>query len=100
MSGDIEKNQKTNEEFNKEINYLKELEEKLSKLNNEILQNTMEIESLKTYIPTWSKEFEHASLTVQRQILDKLIDKVYLYNDKVEIRTKYPISTIIMGAKI
>lgn len=100
MSGDIEKNQKTNEEFNKEINYLKELEEKLSKLNNEISQNNMEIESLKTYIPNWSKEFEHTSLTVQRQILDKLIDKVYLYNDKVEIRTKYPISTIIMGAKI
>lgn len=100
MSGDIEKNQKANEEFNREINYLKDLENKLLKLNNEILQNNMEIESLKTYIPTWSKEFENASLTIKRQILDKLIDKVYLYNDKVEIRTKYPISTIIMGAKI
>ncbi len=100
MSGDIEKNQKANEEFNSEINYVRELEERLSKLNNEISQNNMKIESLKTYIPIWSKEFENASLTVKRQILDKLIDKVYLYNDKVEITTKYPIYTNIIGEKI
>lgn len=100
MSGEIEKNQMANDEFNKEMNYLTDLKEQLAKLNNEVIQNSTELDSLKTYIPNWSKEFEKASLIVKRKILDKLIDKVFLYNDRVEIRIKYPISINIIGENI
>ncbi len=100
MSGDEEQNKKVSQEFNEEMNNLKQLNEKLSKVKNEINSNNQEIDTLKEYIPTWSKEFDKAPLEVKRQILDKLIEKVYLYNDKVEIKVKYPISTMLVKESI
>ncbi len=100
MSGDEERNKTVSQEFNEEMNNLKQLNEQLERIKEEINLNNQEINSLKEYIPTWSKEFDKAPLEVKRQILDKLIEKVYLYNDKVEIRVKYPISTILVRENI
>lgn len=93
MSGDEEQNKSISQKYNEEMNNLKQLNEQLTKIKEEI-------NSLKEYIPTWSKEFDTAPLEIKRQILDKLIEKVYLYNDKVEIKVKYPISTILVKENI
>lgn len=96
MLGDKEQNEKVSQEFSAEMNNLKLMKEQLSKVKDEINNNNQEINSLKEFIPTWSKEFENAPLEVKREILDKLIEKVYLYNEKVEISVKYPISKILV----
>ena len=100
MSGDEEQNKSISQEFNDEMNNLKQLNEQLTKIKEEITLNNQEINSLKEYIPTWSKEFDKAPLEIKRQILDKLIEKIYLYNDKVEIKVKYPISTILVKENV
>ena len=100
MSGDEEQNKAISQEFNEEMNNLNQLNEQLTKIKDEINLNNQEINNLKEYIPTWSKEFDKAPLEIKRQILDKLIEKVYLYNDKVEIKVKYPISTMIVKENI
>ncbi len=100
MSGDEEQNKAISQEYNEEMNNLKQLNEQLTKIKDEINLNNQEINNLKEYIPTWSKEFDKAPLEIKRQILDKLIEKVYLYNDKVEIKVKYPIYTMIVKENI
>lgn len=100
MSGDEEQNKAISQEFNEEMNNLNQLNEQLTKIKDEINLNNQEINNLKEYIPTWSKEFDKAPLEIKRQILDKLIEKVYLYNDKVEIKVKYPISTMLVKENI
>ena len=100
MSGDEEQNKAISQEFNEEMNNLKQLNEQLTKIKDEINLNNQEINSLKEYIPTWSKEFDKAPLEIKRQILDKLIEKIYLYNDKVEIKVKYPISTMLVKENV
>lgn len=100
MSGEEERNKAISQEFNDEMNKLNKLNEQLTTIKEEINLNNQEINSLKEYIPTWSKEFEKAPLEIKRQILDKLIEQIYLYNDKVEIKVKYPISTILVKEKV
>lgn len=100
MSGDEEQNNKVSQEYENEMNNLKILNEQLIKVKDEINNNDCEINRLKEYIPSWSKEFEKAPLEVKRQILSKLIDKVYLYNEKVEISVKYPISKILIKENV
>lgn len=100
MSGNEEQNKAISQEFNEEMNNLNQLNEQLKKIKDEINLNNQEINNLKEYIPTWSKEFDKAPLEIKRQILDKLIEKVYLYNDKVEIKVKYPISTMLVKENI
>lgn len=93
------KRKKIGDEYNSELENLAHLNKNLEELQDEINKNNKDINNLKQCIPVWSKEFENAPLEIKRQILDKLIDKVYLYNDKVEIRVKYPISTILIGER-
>lgn len=100
MSGEKERNKAISQEFNDEMNKLNKLNEQLTTIKEEINLNNQEINSLKEYIPTWSKEFEKAPLEIKRQILDKLIEQIYLYNDKVEIKVKYPISMILVKEKV
>lgn len=100
MSGNEEENKKISQELNSENENLKRLNDELIKINEEISNNDNEISKLKEFIPNWSKEFENAPLEVKRNILDKIVDKVYLYNDKVEIQVKYPISKIIIKESI
>ena len=100
MSGDEEQNKSISQEFNNEKDNLKQLNEQLTKIKEEINLNNQEINRLKEYIPTWSKEFDKAPLEIKREILDRLIEKVYLYNDKVEIKVKYPISTMLVKENI
>ena len=100
MSGEEEQNKKVSQEYEKEMSNLGTLKEQLINLESEINKNNKEINQLKEYIPNWSEEFEKASLDIKRKILEKMIDKVYLYNDKVEISVKYPISTMIIKEKV
>ena len=100
MSGNDGENKKISQELNIENENLKRLNDELIKINEEISNNDNEIDKLKEFIPNWSKEFEDAPLEVKRNILDKIVDKVYLYNDKVEIQVKYPISKIIIKESI
>lgn len=99
MENNQDKKKKINDEYNSELENLAHLNKNLEELQDEINKNNKDINNLKQCIPVWSKEFENAPLEIKRQILDKLIDKVYLYNDKVEIRVKYPISTILIGER-
>ena len=99
MKNNQDKKKKINDEYNSELENLAHLNKNLEELQDEINKNNKDINNLKRCIPVWSKEFENAPLEIKRQILDKLIDKVYLYNDKVEIRVKYPISTILIGER-
>lgn len=100
MSGNDEENKKISQELNIENENLKRLNDELIKINEEISNNDNEIDKLKEFIPNWSKEFEDAPLEVKRNILDKIVDKVYLYNNKVEIHVKYPISKKIIKESI
>lgn len=75
---------------------LKNLNNQLIKINEEKNTNNYEISELKEFIPNWSEEFDNAPLEIKRQILGKMIDKIYLYNGKIEIQVKYPISTMII----
>lgn len=99
MENNQDKKKKIGDEYNSELENLAHLNKNLEELQDEINKNNKYINNLKQCIPVWSKEFENAPLEIKRQILDKLIDKVYLYNDKVEIRVKYPISTILIGER-
>ena len=78
---------------------MKKLKEDFQKLEEKIDNDNIKIKQLKEYIPNWSTEFEESSLETKRIILEKLVDKIYLYNDKVEIIIKYPISKIIENEK-
>ena len=99
MENNQDKKKKIGDEYNSELENLTHLNKNLEELQDEINKNNKDINNLKQCIPVWSKEFEYAPLEIKRQILEKLIDKVYLYNDKVEIRVKYPISTILKGER-
>ena len=99
MENNQDKKKKIGDEYNSELENLAHLNKNLEELQDEINKNNKDINNLKQCIPVWSKEFEYAPLEIKRQILEKLIDKVYLYNDKVEIRVKYPISTILKGER-
>ncbi len=99
MENNQDKKKKIGNEYNSELENLAHLNKNLEELQDEINKNNKDINNLKQCIPVWSKEFENAPLEIKRQIFDKLIDKVYLYNDKVEIRVKYPISTILIGER-
>lgn len=96
MSGIQADNEKASYEFNNELKHLDTLNEQLKKIKEEINTNDQEINQLNQYIPEWSKEFIKSSLETKRMILDKLIDKVYLYNEKIEIIVKYPIDKILV----
>lgn len=100
MAGDEEQNKKISQELNNENEILKNLNVQLIKINEEISKNESEISNLKEFIPNWSKEFENAPLEVKRNILEKIVEKVYLYNEKVEIEVKYPISKMLVKESI
>ena len=99
MENNQDKKKKIGDEYNSELENLAHLNKNLEELQDEINKNNKDINNIKQCITVWSKEFEYAPLEIKRQILEKLIDKVYLYNDKVEIRVKYPISTILKGER-
>lgn len=99
MENEQEKKQKISDEFNKELENLAHLKGNLKEIQDEIDKNNNEINELKEYIPIWSKEFEYAPLEIKRQVLNQLIEKVCLYNDKVEIIVKYPINTVLTGER-
>ena len=91
--GDNGKNKKLTQEYEKEKNNLKFLKEEQEELNNEISNQNKKIKH--EYIPCWNLEFVNASLDIKRQIIEKLIDKIFLYNAKIEINVKYPIVKIL-----
>lgn len=96
MSADKDMSQNVSNKYKKEINNLELLKKELKKINKEINSNNKEINELKEYIPKWSCEFENAPLDLKRAIMENLIDKIYLYNDRIEIDAKYPVSKIIV----
>lgn len=85
-----ERRKELRHEYEKENNRLKYLKEELQRLNNEIRNQNKKIK--KAYIPNWSLEFEKLPLKIQRDIIDKLIDKIYLYNKKIEISIRYQVA--------
>lgn len=77
--------------------------EKMNKLNlekinleNEITKLNNEISNLKECIPNWEKEFRKTNFDNKRTIINELIDKIFLFNDKIEICMKYPIENFII----
>lgn len=94
--GNNEKSKEIRQEYEKEKNNLEGLKEELDKLNDEISNQNKEIR--KEYIPCWSLEFENSPLEIQRHIIEKLIDKIYLYNEKIEISIKCPIAKYCKGS--
>ncbi len=69
------------------------------KYENEIFEFNEKINSLKELIPNWIKEYDIAPLDKKRMIVNKLIEKIYLYNDRIEILVKYPITKLIVKGK-
>ena len=86
LSKEIEENKQELEDLE---NQKKIIQEETEKIN-------CEINSLNEYIPNWSQEFEDAPLDIKRKILTIIVEKIRLYNDKIEICVKYPISTLIV----
>ena len=88
-----------NEKFQKQCLVLKQLTEQKHKIQEEINSYNKNVDDLRSFIPNWIDEFNNAPLESKRNIVNKIIDKVYLYNDKIEICIKYPISKLIVKGK-
>lgn len=99
MSGDEHLKKELNEKIKIEYEDIEISKNRKEELEKELENIDAEIEYLKTYIPNWSEEFEKAPLEIQRQILNILVNKVILYNNKIEIDIKYPISNMIIVKK-
>ena len=82
------------------LNKNKDLMEELEKEKEDLYENqnkiNEELNTLKECIPNWSEEFFNAPLETKRKILKILINKIVLYNDKIVINIKYPISKLII----
>lgn len=50
---------------------------------------------LKSTIPVWKEEFEKADLDTKKVLLAKIIDRITLYNDKIDIKLKLPIDSFL-----
>ncbi len=96
MLNDFELINKISFEINKIESLLNEYSILKVKCDNEILEYTRKIDSMKESIPNWIKEYEIAYLDKKRVIVRKLIEKIYLYNDRIEICIKYPITKLIV----
>ncbi len=83
-------------EIKKIQNLLKEQGLLKLRYENEILEYNQKINSMQEQIPNWIEEYDIASLDKKRIIVNKLIDKIYLYNDRIEICIKYPITKLIV----
>lgn len=96
----LSNNQEKQEEISKEIKLknknISELQLQKTKLETEIENLNNEISNLKECIPNWEKEFKKTDFDTQRAIINELIDKIYLFNDKIEIHIKYPIKNFIL----
>lgn len=79
--------------LNKELD---ELIKEKDKIEDEIYEANIEINKLEKYIPEWEQEFKDAPLEVKRIILNEMVDKIVLFNDKVEVCISYPISNLIV----
>lgn len=94
------KNQSLKEDLGNQINNLNiKLDEFIGEkenIENELYKANLEINKLEKYIPEWEQEFKDAPLELKRIILNEMLDKVVLYNDKVELCMKYPISNLIV----
>lgn len=85
-----------NDKFQKQCAVLKQLTEQKNIIQEEINSYNKNVDELKKFIPDWVTEFNNAPLESKRNIINKIIDKIYLYNDKIEICIKYPISKLII----
>lgn len=94
---DLKKN--INDKYQRQCVLLKHLTEQKHKIQEEINLYNKNVNELKSYIPNWSEEFNNAPLESKINIVNKIIDKIYLYNNKIEICIKYPISKLIIKGK-
>lgn len=94
------KNQSLKEDLGNQINNLNtKLDEFIGEkenIENELYKANLEINKLEKYIPEWEQEFKDAPLEVKRIILNEMVDKIVLFNDKVEVCIRYPISNLIV----
>lgn len=50
---------------------------------------------LKSTIPVWKEEFEKADLDTKKLLLSKIIDRITLHNDRIEVKLKLPIDSFL-----
>lgn len=96
LSGNQDLQEKISYNINIQNENLKNLQIQKTKFEAEIRKLNNEINNLKQCIPNWEKEFKKANLDNKRIIINELIDKIYLFNDKIEIHIKYPIENYIL----
>lgn len=76
-------------DINEKIN---SLEDEKSTLEKEIQKLNKKENKIKNFVLIWRKEFNESPLETKREVLKTLINKIYLYNDKIVIDVKYPIN--------
>lgn len=99
MENNEDKKIKINQDIKCLVNKLKDLNNNKEIITNEILKFNEDIDKVKDFIPNWINEFDEATLEDRRIIVNKIIDKIYLYNDRIKINVKFPISDIIVKGK-
>lgn len=77
---------------------LKEKEDQLSSIKSQLEQLTLELEkkqlelsdyeNLQQLIPVWKDEFAKADRDTQKVLLSKIIERVVVFNDKIQVRLK------------
>lgn len=91
-----EKDENKKIELNNKLQEMKdELEKTINdkiKIENKINRTLKKVKHIENYVPQWKEEFNNANLNVQREILKLLVNRIYLYNDKIVIDLKYPIN--------
>lgn len=96
LSGNQDLQEKISYNINIQNENLNNLQIQKTKFEAEIRKLNNEISNLKQCIPNWEKEFKKANFDNKRIIINELIDKIYLFNDKIEIHIKYPIENYIL----
>lgn len=96
LSGNQEQQDKISNDLNEQNEIMNNLNLQKSILEKEIKKINNDINNLSQCIPSWEKEFKRAKLETKRIIINEIIDKIYLYNDKIEIQIKYPIEKFII----
>ena len=84
-----------------EINELKVLIEKAEKKLEEKKVDVFEMEEVQKYIPIWREVFEEASIEKKKMMLSTIIDKIFVYTEKIEMKCRININDFLgkMGSE-
>lgn len=75
------------------------LEAALSMLERKKLEQS-DLVQLKKMIPVWQDEFDKAPIEVKKVLLSKIIERVDIYKDKVEVTLRMHIQDFINGVEV